>query len=249
MTRKCVFSVVARVLLAAVPVLVTANVSRAEANPKWEVEGHYAEACQCNVPCPCNFGQKPTHGNCDNTSVYQIEKGRYGEERLDGLNVIVVASSPEGERYVDAVGALTFARIYVDKRANEKQQKALEEIARALNASYMRLPSLKLSADEEVKAVPIQVTIGAHGADATIPGVLDFHTKRLMGADEKEPIEIVNGSVVVEWMPRIWAGQSETYKYSDAQDWDYGGRSAYFANFKAHSDMASIRPSTASAGD
>lgn len=218
-----------------------------EGQPKWEVEGHYAEACQCNVPCPCNFAQKPTYGNCDNTSVYQIEKGRYGNTRLDGLYVIVVGSSPAGERYVDTVGNLTFARFYIDERANEKQRKGLEEIARALNASYLRLPTLKLSRDEEVKAVPIQASLSGKEASAKIPGVLDFHTRALTGADGKQRIEIVNGSVVIDWMPRLWAGQSATYKYKDAKKWDYSGRSAYFARFRAHSNMASIQPSVGAA--
>lgn len=215
----------------------------ADEKPKWEVEGQYTEACQCYVPCSCNFGQKPTFGHCDNTSVYKIRKGRYEDVTLDGLTVVMVGSSPPGERYVDTVGNLTFARFYVDERANEMQQRALEEIARSLNASYLRLPVRKLSTDEGTKAVSIQADFGKDEAKVRIPGVLDFHTKRLIGADGKEPIEIVNGSVVIEWMPRIWAGQSKTYKYSDAREWDYSGRSAYFSSFEANSDMDSIRPS------
>src|SRR6516165_161192 len=56
---------------------VSAGFSKTVGKPKWTVEGLYVEACQCSIPCPCNFGQKPTHGSCDNTSVYQIEKGNY----------------------------------------------------------------------------------------------------------------------------------------------------------------------------
>lgn len=224
-------------------VFVACTLAAPEAKPKWEVEGSYAEACQCNVPCPCNFAQKPTYGNCDNTSVFQIEKGYYGDTRLDGLYVVAVGASPAGERYVDTVGRLTFARFYVDERANPKQRKALEEIARALNASYLRLGQAKLSADEQAKAAPIKARLTADQAQVSIPGVLDFHTQRLTGADGKSPIEIVNGSVIIEWMPRIWAGQSKTYKYSDAKKWDYSGRSAYFARFKAHSEMPTIKGS------
>lgn len=237
------YRVLAGILLVVSASFVAYSLALPATPPKWEVEGHYSEACQCNVPCPCNFAQKPSYGNCDNTSVFQIAKGRYEDVRLDGLYVIVVGSSPEGERYVDTVGNLTFARYYVDQRANPKQRQALEEIARALNASYLRLPTRKLSADEEVQAVPIEATLTADRAEVKIPGVLDFHTERLTGADGQQPIEIVNGSVIIEWMPRIWAGQSKTYKYTGAKKWDYSGRSAYFARFKAHSNMPSIRPS------
>jgi hypothetical protein len=223
--------------------LTSAGLSKAATRPKWAVEGLYVEACQCSVPCPCNFGQKPTHGNCDNTSVYQIEKGNYEEAQLDGLYVVVVGSSPAGERYVDAVGKLTFVRYYVDERANPRQRQALEEIARALNASYLRLPTRKLSANEEVKVVPIKADVAADRAEVTIPSVLEFRTQRLHGTESQKPIEILNGAVVSEWMPQIWAGQSKTYKYNGVKKWDYSGRSAYFARFTANSDMPSIQPS------
>jgi hypothetical protein len=217
--------------------------SRTASKPKWAVEGLYVEACQCGVPCPCNFGQKPTHGNCDNTSVYQIQQGNYEEVRLDSLYVVLVGSSPAGERYVDTVGNLTFARYYVDERANPRQRGALEEIARALNASYLRLPTRKLSANEEVKVVSIKADVNADRAEVTIPGVLEFSTRRLHGAENQKPIEILNGAVVSEWMPHIWAGESKTYKYNGVKKWDYSGRSAYFARFMANSDMPSIQAS------
>lgn len=244
---RTVLGMVVAIVLLGTAILAVSSFGQAGAKPKWEVEGYYAEACQCNVPCPCNFAQKPTYGNCDNTGVFRIDKGRYEDLRLEGLHVVVVGSSPAGERFVDTVGNLTFARYYVDQRANPKQRQALEEIARALNASYLRLPTRKLSKDESVKAVPIQANLTATHAEVKIPGVLDFHTQKLTGADGKQPIEIVNGSVIIEWMPRIWAGQSKTYKYTDAKKWDYSGRSSYFANFKAHSNMPSIRPSAAAA--
>src|SRR6516225_2480876 len=153
--------------------------SKTASKPKWTVEGLYVEACQCSIPCPCNFGQKPTHGSCDNTSVYQIERGNYEGVPLGGLYVVVVGSSPAGERYVDAVGNLTFARYYIDERANPRQRQALEEIARALNASYLRLPTRKLSANEEVKGVPIRADVTVDRADVTILGLLEFRTRRL----------------------------------------------------------------------
>jgi len=217
--------------------------SKTASKPKWAVEGLYVEACQCSIPCPCNFGQKPTHGSCDNTSVYQIQKGNYEAVQLGGLYVVVVGSSPAGERYVDAVGNLTFARYYVDERANPRQRQALEEIARALNASYLRLPTRTLSADEEVKVVPIRADVSADRAEVTIPSVLEFSTHRLHGAENQKPIEILNGAVLTEWMPQIWAGKSKTYKYNGVRKWDYSGRSAYFARFLANSDMPSIQPS------
>ena len=141
--------------------------------------------------------------------MYQIEKGNYEGEPLGGLYVVVVGSSPAGERYVDAVGNLTFARYYIDERANPRQRRALEEIARALNASYLRLPTRKLSSNEDVKVVPIKADVTADRAEVAIPSVLEFSTQRLHGAENQKPIEILNGAVLTEWMPQIWAGESK----------------------------------------
>ena len=74
----------------------TTGSSKTPSKPKWAVEGLYVEACQCSIPCPCNFGQKPTHGSCDNTSVYQIGKGNYEGVQLGGLYVVVVGRAPLG---------------------------------------------------------------------------------------------------------------------------------------------------------
>ena len=85
--------------------------------------------------------------------------------------------------------------------------------------------------------------MSADRSEVTIPSVLEFSTRRLRGAENQKPIEILNGAVLTEWMPQIWAGESKIYKYNGVKRWDYSGRSAYFARFLANSDMPSIQPS------
>ena len=31
----------------------------------WYMEGPYVKNCNCDPGCPCDFNQKPTHGNCE----------------------------------------------------------------------------------------------------------------------------------------------------------------------------------------
>ena len=33
--------------------------------PKWMVSGGWFDVCNCNIPCPCEFAQTPTFGDCD----------------------------------------------------------------------------------------------------------------------------------------------------------------------------------------
>ena len=56
--------------------------------PKWHVVGDWFDVCKCNVPCPCEFAQAPTYGDCDGVLAYHIREGSYGGVRLDGLNVV-----------------------------------------------------------------------------------------------------------------------------------------------------------------
>ena len=60
--------------------------------PKWMVSGGWFDVCKCNIPCPCEFAQTPTFGDCDVVLVYHIHKGQYGETPLDGLNVLALGS-------------------------------------------------------------------------------------------------------------------------------------------------------------
>src|SRR6476659_6106263 len=96
----------------------------------WAAEGVCADACQCTVFCPCEFNERPTFGHCDDAAILNIEKGHFGDQKLDGLRVVVVSQSPHGERLVDSVGRLTFAHIYVSDESSDAQMKALAESAR-----------------------------------------------------------------------------------------------------------------------
>ena len=61
--------------------------------PNWRVTGDWFDVCKCNIPCPCEFAQTPTYGDCEGILAYNIKKGNYGEIHLDDLNVIAVGIS------------------------------------------------------------------------------------------------------------------------------------------------------------
>jgi len=52
----------------------------------WKIEGDYFEACNCRSICPCIFMGDPDNGDCQLTIAWHIQKGQYGQTRLDGLN-------------------------------------------------------------------------------------------------------------------------------------------------------------------
>src|SRR6186713_3358753 len=74
----------------------------------FHLEGLLADACQCDVFCPCEFKGLPSHGCCDDSAILHVDKGSFGGVNLDHTDVVVVSESPAGERMVDKVGNLTF---------------------------------------------------------------------------------------------------------------------------------------------
>jgi hypothetical protein len=87
---------------------------------KWEMEADYLETCSCDWGCPCNFEAKPTKGYCSFIVAWHIREGRYGDVRLDGLNIAGAGLFPKA--MYEGNGTLI---PYVDERADAKQREAL----------------------------------------------------------------------------------------------------------------------------
>src|SRR5436189_5580941 len=98
----------------------------------WKITGQLEEACSCDAACPCWFNSKPTKMTCGGGQVLFIEKGNYGNTKLDGLAVATMGQSPEGKTMRESYGNWNFAYYYIDENANPEQRKALEAIAGAV---------------------------------------------------------------------------------------------------------------------
>lgn len=86
----------------------------------WEIQGRELVNCNCNYGCPCQFNARPTHGHCEAAGAILIEKGHFGDTRLDGLKIAFVFQWP---------GAVHEGRgqclPIVDENADEQQRNAL----------------------------------------------------------------------------------------------------------------------------
>lgn len=89
----------------------------------WNIQGEELANCNCNYGCPCQFGVLPTTGNCEAVVVYDIEKGHYGDTRLDGLRAAGVYYWP-GPIH-EGGGRM---QLIIDERADADQRAALEAI-------------------------------------------------------------------------------------------------------------------------
>jgi hypothetical protein len=102
--------------------------------PNWTASGDWFDVCKCSIPCPCEFAQAPTYGDCDGVLAYHIKKGQYGEVSLDGLNVLAIGYF-KGNIWA---GETKFSgAFYFDERANEKQREALNMIFTGKAGGFM----------------------------------------------------------------------------------------------------------------
>jgi hypothetical protein len=89
----------------------------------WKVDGMYMEACNCKSACPCVFLSPPTEGECTALVAWHIDKGNYGDLKLDTLNVAAAIHSP---------GTMAESKwrvaLYLDDRASDDQRDALLKI-------------------------------------------------------------------------------------------------------------------------
>ncbi len=89
----------------------------------WYVEGPSFGNCNCGYACPCQFEERPTHGNCRGFEVIDITRGNFGDVDLAGTKAALLYAWPgpifEGKGEMQVI---------IDPRANEAQRDALQRV-------------------------------------------------------------------------------------------------------------------------
>jgi hypothetical protein len=89
----------------------------------WYIEGPSYGSCNCDWSCPCQFESLPTQGDCKGFEAFRVDKGHFGDVRLDGLNAAVFYAWPgpifEGKGELQTI---------IDERADDDQRQALSAI-------------------------------------------------------------------------------------------------------------------------
>jgi hypothetical protein len=90
---------------------------------KWSIKAREFVNCNCSYGCPCQFNGLPTYGNCLAVAGMQIDEGRHGDTRLDGLRFVGIFRWPGAIH--EGKGE---AAVVIDERASEPQRAALIRI-------------------------------------------------------------------------------------------------------------------------
>ena len=118
------------------------------AGTPWHMNATIIEACSCPMFCQCYFNPKPAahhagHGEgsaqhfCKANNAYRINKGNYGQVKLDGAKFW--ASLDLGGEF--ATGKADWIVLTFDKATSKEQRQAIETIVR----TELRLAGIKSS--------------------------------------------------------------------------------------------------------
>jgi hypothetical protein len=148
--------------------------------PDWRVSGDWFDVCKCNIPCPCEFAQTPTYGDCDAVLAYHIKNGIYGQTTLDGLNILALGYF-KGNIWAEETKF--DCAFFFDERADGKQREALKMIFSGKAGGFMTEFAKLLGKIKGMDYTPIKFEIADDLSywSAEIPGKVLAKAEALIG--------------------------------------------------------------------
>lgn len=197
---------------------------------KWELSGDYFENCNCDVVCPCLVSAaapltaRPTKGVCDVVLAFHIDKGKYADVPLDGLNVVVAAHTPGpmGE------GNWTLAA-YIDERANDRQAEALGAIFTGASGGPMAIFAPLVGKNLGAKKMAIHYAVEGNGRKVSIPGVLNMAVEPLGSLHPSGEIWAAVGHPVAPERLAFAVGSKGSTFSDHGMNWDNSGKNGHYA--------------------
>ena len=141
----------------------------------WKLAGEYFENCSCEILCPCITSslQGPAdYERCQLPLVLKIREGAFEDVSLDGLVFIMVVDSPQ----VMGEGGWRVA-LYVDERADERQQQALQAILSGEHGGPPEMLAPLIGEMLGLKLVPIHYESSGSRFRVEVPGIMEFEVE------------------------------------------------------------------------
>jgi hypothetical protein len=200
------------------------------ANPQWQINGEYFEACSCDSVCPCptsGLAARPTKEVCDAGLVFNVQRGQYGSTRLDGLSFAVLLHTPGPM----IQGGWTVGLV-VDERASKEQRDALTTIASGQSGGPMAALAPMIANFGGVEAKPIRIESSGMRRSVSIAGMLDIAVEGIPGAKDSEPIYLDNvGHPAASRLALAKASRSHMHAFGINWDDTSGRNNGHFAPF------------------
>jgi hypothetical protein len=194
--------------------------------PQWTLAGEYFESCNCAILCPCLLlGGRPTEGHCDVVLAFHIEKGKYGNVDLSGLNAVQALTTPG----VMSAGGGTLA-VYVDDRATPEQRAALEEIFTGAAGGPPSLFGPMVAKLLPIRSAPISFAADGKKRTVSIAKVTAVTVEAITGAG-RQVVWMEN--VGHPYSTRLAVARGSSSQFRDHQlSFDNSGRNGHFSHIE-----------------
>ena len=161
---------------------------------------------------------------CGGGQVLFIQKGNYGNVKLDGLAIATMGQSPAGHTMMESYGNWNFSFYYVDEKATLEQRKALEAIAAKIlePGASKKTETRYVAITRKIDGKEHQITIGQYGT---------FHGHLIEGGMGGSP-KIVNPPGADPVHHEYAQGRTSKMTYTDAdQNWSWDNSNYMFGTF------------------
>ena len=196
----------------------------------WRLSGDYFENCNCAVVCPClvsanaQLTSEPTQGACDVAMAFHIDKGKYGNVALDGLNVAMIAHAPGPM----ANGNWTVAA-YIDDRATDQQTEALGAIFSGAAGGPMAAFAPLISKNLGAKKAPIKFKIDGKKRSAEIPKIMNMAVEPVPTMRGDGEMWAATGHPINPDRLYLAVGAKDSRFKDHGMSWDNSGRNGHYA--------------------
>ena len=119
---------------------------------QWNLTGTYFETCNCEAACPACSPVRRREGDCTALVAWHIDKGKFGDVKLDGLNVALAVHAPG-----NMVQTKWKVAAYFDEKANAAQNDALHAIFGGKAGGHPAMLASFIGEIVGAKNVPMQV--------------------------------------------------------------------------------------------
>lgn len=193
----------------------------------WSLSGTYFETCNCEAACPCVFLSPPTQGDCTVLVAWHIDKGRYGDTVLDGLNVALAVHSPG-----TMVETKWKVAAYFDERADQGQNDALHAIFGGKAGGHPAVLASFIGEIVGAKNVPMHYHTDGRASSLSIPGIAEAEIERIEGQGDR-PITIDNHPLCIAPGKPAVAARSKRFSLKDfGWEWTLSGRNGFISDFE-----------------
>jgi len=198
---------------------------------QWSLAGTYFETCNCEAACPCVFTSPPTQGDCTALVAWHINKGRFGEVALDGLNVALAVHAPG-----TMVRTKWKIAAYFDDNASDAQNEALHAIFSGKAGGHPAVLASFIGEIVGAKNVPMRYRADGKNSSLSIPGIAEAEIEALEGQGG-QPIRIDNHPLCIAPGKPATVARSKNFHYTDfGFDWKLSGRNGFISDFTYRSE-------------